>query len=92
MCHYHKIINNDNLDTICNECKTGSRGCVQCKKELINSMTEFLKDYREKRSYYENNREEVKKILQEGTIAAKKQAEETMKKVRASMKLDYLDK
>ena len=91
MCHYHKIINNDNLDTICNECKTGSRGCVQCKKELINNMTEFLKDYREKRSYYEN-REEVKKILQEGTIAAKKQAEETMKKVRASMKLDYLDK
>lgn len=61
MCHYHKIINNDNLDTICNECKTGSRGCVQCKKELINNMTEFLKDYREKRSYYENNREEVKK-------------------------------
>lgn len=92
MCHYHKIINNDNLDTICNECKTGSRGCVQCKKELINNMTEFLKDYREKRSYYENNSEEVKKILQEGTIAAKKQAEETMKKVRASMKLDYLDK
>lgn len=61
MCHYHKIINNDNLDTICNECKTGNRGCVQCKKELINNMTEFLKDYREKRSYYENNREEVKK-------------------------------
>ena len=90
--YYHKIINNDNLDTICNECKTGSRGCVQCKKELINKMTEFLKDYREKRSYYENNREEVKKILQEGTIAAKKQAEETMKKVRSSMKLDYLDK
>ena len=90
--YYHKIINNDNLDTICNECKAGSRGCVQCKKELINKMTEFLKDYREKRSYYENNREEVKKILQEGTIAAKKQAEETMKKVRASMKLDYLDK
>lgn len=90
--YYHKIINNDNLDTICNECKTGSRGCVQCKKELINNMTEFLKGYREKRSYYENNREEVKKILQEGTIAAKKQAEETMKKVRASMKLDYLDK
>ena len=89
--YYHKIINNDNLDTICNECKTGSRGCVQCKKELINKMTEFLKDYREKRSYYENNREEVKKILQEGTIAAKKQAEETMKKVRSSMKLDYLE-
>ena len=59
--YYHKIINNDNLDTICNECKAGSRGCVQCKKELINKMTEFLKDYREKRSYYENNREEVKK-------------------------------
>ena len=90
--YYHKIINNDNLDTICNECKTGSRGCVQCKKELINNMTEFLKGYREKRSYYENNREEVKKILQEGTIAAKKQAEETMKKVRSSIKLDYLDK
>ena len=67
MCHYHKIINNDNLDTICNECKTGSRGCVQCKKELINNMTEFLKDYREKRfgdyntfsKYVENNIKEI---------------------------------
>ena len=61
MCHYHKIINNDNLDTICNECKTGSRGCVQCKKELINNMTEFLKDYREKRSYSYWNKSENKK-------------------------------
>lgn len=81
MCHYHKIINNDNLDTICNECKTGSRGCVQCKKELINNMTEFLKDYREKRSYYENNREEVKKYYKRVQLLLKNKLKKLWKKL-----------
>ena len=43
--YYHKLINNPNLNTICKECKKGERGCVACKKELIEKMnvTESLK-------------------------------------------------
>lgn len=89
--YYHKITNNKNLDAICKECKNGKRGCVFCKKELISHMMEFLKEYQEKRLFYETHPEEVKKILKEGTEAAKKRAEETIKKVKEKMRLNYLD-
>ena len=74
---------------ICKECKAGSRGCVQCKRELIAAMNEFLKPIKEKRKYYDDNPELVDKILKEGTEAAKKKAEEQMKKVKKAMKIDY---
>ena len=88
--YYHKLVNNeDNLNTICSECKKGSRGCVQCKKELIEKMNEFLKPIQEKRKFYEDNPEEVEKILEKGTKEAKAKAEETMKQVREAMKINY---
>ncbi len=87
--YYHKLINNPNLETVCSECKNGSRGCVQCKRELINYMNEFLKPIREKRKYYESHPEEVEKILKDGTKIAKEKAESTMKNVKSAMKIDY---
>ena len=44
---------------------------------------------REKRKYYEEHPELVDKILIEGTQKARKEAQETMKKVKKAMKLDY---
>ena len=88
--YYHKLINNEeNINTICSECKQGSRGCVQCKKELIEKMNEFLKPIQEKRKVYEENPELVKEILDKGTKKAQEKAKETMIKVRQSMKIDY---
>lgn len=88
--YYHKLVNNeDNVKKICSECKNGSRGCVQCKRELIAAMNEFLTPIKEKRKYYDEHPEVVDKILKEGTEAAKTKAEEQMKKVRKAMKIDY---
>ena len=88
--YYHKLVNNeDNVKTICSECKKGERGCVQCKKELIEAMNNFLKPIQEKRKIYEDNPELVEKILTEGTKKAKEKAEETIKRVKKSMKIDY---
>lgn len=88
--YYHKLVNNeDNVKKICSECKNGSRGCVQCKRELIAAMNEFLTPIKEKRKYYDEHPEVVDKILKEGTEAAKAKAEEQMKKVRKAMKIDY---
>ena len=88
--YYHKLVNNDdNVKKICSECKIGSRGCVQCKRELIAAMNEFLTPIKEKRKYYDEHPEVVDKILKEGTEAAKAKAEEQMKKVRKAMKIDY---
>ncbi len=87
--YYHKLVNSKNIDTVCQECKKGHRGCVQCKRELIEAMTNFLKPIQENRKYYEEHPEIVHNILNEGTNAAKKTAEEQMKKVKQAMKIDY---
>ena len=87
--YYHKLIENPNIDTVCSECKNGTRGCVACKKELIEKINEFLKPMQERRKYYEEHPEEVKDILEKGTKKARDKAIETMKQVKASMKIDY---
>ena len=89
--YYHKLVNQDNLETVCQECKNGSRGCVACKKELINKMMEFLKPIQEKRKYYEENIDVVDNILKEGTLKAQKYAKNKMKLVRENMKIDYFE-
>ena len=88
--YYHKLVNNEeNINNICNECKKGTRGCVQCKKELIEAMNKFLKPIQEKRKYYEENPEEVEKILEKGTKEAREKAINTMKEVKKAMQIDY---
>lgn len=88
--YYHKLVNNEeNVNTICTECKAGARGCVQCKKELIEAMKEFLKPIQERRKFYEENPDEVKKVLEEGTKAARERAINKMAEVKKAMKIDY---
>lgn len=89
--YYHKLVSKDNLATINSECRNGSRGCVNCKKELIANMLEFLKPIQEKRKYYEDHPEVVDKILIEGTNKARKKASEVMKRVKKNMKIDYYE-
>ena len=88
--YYHKLINTkENNEKICSECKKGARGCVQCKKEFIEAMNNFLNPIREKRKYYEQHPEIVKEILDNGTKKAKEKAEKQMKKVKQAMKINY---
>lgn len=89
--YYHNLVNKDNLKTVCEECKLGKRGCVNCKKELINAMISFLKPIKEKRKYYEENPQIVDEILLNGTRVAKKIAEENMKEIKSALNIDYFD-
>ncbi len=87
--YYHKLFSEDTLETICAECRAGARGCVACKKELIKNIIHKLEPIREKRRYYESHKEEVKKILEEGTIKARKITKETLANVKKTMRIDY---
>lgn len=88
--YYHQLVNNEeNIQNICSECQRGKRGCVQCKKELIDKMNEFLSPIRQRRKYYEEREELVQKILDDGTKSARKKAKEQMEKVKKAMKIDY---
>ena len=88
--YYHKLVNDD-VKTVCEECKNGLRGCVLCKKELINKLNEYLKEFKTRRKYYEDNPELVEEIIKEGTEKALTKAEETIKKVKESMKINYFE-
>ena len=88
--YYHQLVSpKKQVEKVCQECKLGSRGCVQCKKELIAAMNLFLMPIQERRKYYEQHPEIVQKILDEGTEKARKKASEQMKKVKHAMKIDY---
>lgn len=87
--YYHKLVNNeDNINKVCSECKKGERGCVQCKKELIEAMNNFLKPIQERRKQFEDNKV-VEEILDKGTKNAQLKAKETISKVKEAMKINY---
>lgn len=87
--YYHNLFSGEDYKTVCEECRKGQRGCVACKKELAKNISDTLKPMREKREYYETHPEEVDKILIEGTEKARKDAKDTMIKIKKAMKLDY---
>lgn len=88
--YYHKLVNKEeNIKKICTECQKGTRGCVACKKELIEHMNLFLTEIKQRRKKYEDNPELIDEILKKGTENARKKAKEQMKKVKQAMKIDY---
>ncbi len=87
--YYHQLFSENDLDTVCSECKQGKRGCVACKKQLIENMIRFLEPIRKRRAYYETHQEEVKDILKKGTLKGQEKAKETMDLVKKRMKIDY---
>lgn len=88
--YYHKLVSDkETQERVCKECKTGARGCVQCKRELINSMNEFLKPIKERRKMYEEHPELVDAILENGTKKAQEKAHEQIDKVKKAMMIYY---
>ena len=90
--NYHKLFTkNKELINVCNECKTGKRGCVSCKKELIENIINEFKPIRDKRKYYEEHPQEVDEILKKGTERAQKEAKRFMKDIKKYMMLNYFE-
>ena len=90
--YYHNLFSSKKeCKAVCEECKAGKRGCVACKKQLAQNIIDYLAPMREKRRYYEERPELVDKLLIEGTEKGRKDAKETMRKVRHAMRLDYFE-
>ena len=81
------------LEVLRNEsdCRSGSIGCVACKKRLAHQLNSMLEPMRERRGKYQNNPKQVKEILMEGTRKAHSVARETMVEVRQAMNINYFD-
>jgi tryptophanyl-tRNA synthetase len=81
--------NKEENESLKNQYKSGGLGDMTIKKKLINHMINFLSPIREKRKYYENNMNEVRAILKNGTEKAKKIAKKNFQEIKEIIGLSY---
>ena len=80
-----------NLDELKAHYQRGGLGDVKVKKFLNNVMQAELTPIRERRKMWEQRIPEVYEILREGSKAAEAKAAETLRDVKAAMKINYFE-
>ena len=80
-----------NLDELKKAYQKGGIGDVKIKKFLYNVIEEELNPIREKRKYYEEHLDDVKKIIQDGTIKANDYCNKVVEKVEKAMQINYFE-
>jgi len=84
----HKLFADEpTLKMIEEDCRSARIGCVQCKRMLAAEINAFLEPIRERRRYYEENRDELWTIFEEGSKKARETASRTLEEVRQKMNL-----
>jgi tryptophanyl-tRNA synthetase len=68
------------------ECKTGTIGCVSCKKQVVEMLSEFMKPLTEKRRNVISDKAYLKKIIEMGNLKAMETAQKTMAEIRQALK------
>ena len=86
---FQNIVCNPRVVQIEKDCRSGVLGCVDCKKELLGLMGDYLEQISPFRERYQGKDQLVKDILIEGSRRAQVLARETMKKVRDAMHIAY---
>ena len=81
----------NNLDELKAHYQRGGLGDVKVKKFLNNVLQAELRPIRERRKEWEQKLPEVYEILKEGSRVAEAKAAETLRDVKASMRINYFD-
>lgn len=85
---YWKIFGEEGeVKTVCSECKAGTRGCADCKRELGKKINERMSEIRERRKHYEEHPEEVERVIKEGSAKARIEAQKILSEVRRLVKM-----
>ena len=81
--HLHRLYcTPEEIEFVTSGCKTADIGCLECKKIMIKHVLDDLAQFREKRTYWENHRDDVRDVLREGERQAHEIARQTMAEVR----------
>lgn len=87
---FHKIYSNDEVKNwVQKGCRTAGIGCIDCKRPVIDSIQNELKPIQEAIVDYESDLGSVKRIVAEGSEAAREEGSKTLNTVREVMGLDY---
>jgi tryptophanyl-tRNA synthetase len=68
----------EEIEFVSHGCRTAEIGCLDCKKVMIRHVLEDLAKFREKRTYWEQHRDNVRDVLVEGGRQARDPFEPTM--------------
>lgn len=83
---YHKIFNESETTEIDKTCRSGSLGCVNCKKNLAEKINSHFSDYMNKRNALVKDIKKVTNLLEAGNQKARIVSGETLKKAKKIMK------
>ncbi|HHU0089585.1 TPA: tryptophan--tRNA ligase [Legionella pneumophila] len=87
---FHKVYSNEEVkDWVQKGCRTAGIGCIDCKRPVIGAIHQELKPIQEAISDYEADLGSVKRIVAEGSEAAREEGNKTLNTVREVMGLDY---
>ncbi|MBO6086879.1 tryptophan--tRNA ligase [bacterium] len=80
-----------NLEELKAHYERGGLGDVKVKKFLNNVLEETLKPIRERRTEFSKDIPSVYKMLEKGSIVARKKAQQTLSEMKNAMKINYFD-
>ncbi|HEX7051447.1 MAG TPA: tryptophan--tRNA ligase [Longimicrobiales bacterium] len=77
----------ERAEEIARDCRSAALGCVDCKRELAESIAEAFAPMRERAAEYRARPERVREILSDGGARCRALAKETLREVRQRMGL-----
>lgn len=83
--------NKEEIEELKNQYRKGGLGDVKLKRRLIDDLVSLLEPFQRVRREYENNMDEVYKIVKNSNEIARARASETLKKVREAIGVDYFE-
>ncbi|KTD00751.1 tryptophan--tRNA ligase [Fluoribacter gormanii] len=87
---FHKIYSNNEVkDWVQKGCRSAGIGCIECKRPVVDAVNKELKPIQEAITEYESDLSSVKRIVSEGSEAAREVACKNLSTVREVMGLDY---
>ena len=86
----HEVYSDDERKEWVQEgCTTAGIGCIDCKMPVIEAIQQELAPMQERAKEFENNRDLVRSIVNEGCEKARDEAKQTLENVRSVMGLEY---
>ena len=87
---YYQIFASERQKTVARECRGAERGCIACKKELVEILVELLQPIQKRRAEFSRDPSLVDGYLKKGTEKAREEAAATMRLVRKKMGIGRL--
>ncbi len=87
---FHRVYSDDSVQQwVSQGCTSAGIGCIECKQPVIDAVLAELAPIRERAVYYEDNPDQVRNILADGSEKAQELARDTMRDVREAMGLTF---